>query len=205
MNLLLTTLFTFAVFASLLEDNQQLRKTNRALMTALRSLTSESAVGIGAQTRKEQQVGAGSANGYAHQIPCVRFDQPTESSLQVLLNQYIDDSGIEQETSETISIPAGFVGESCGSQINGKIYVNGYVGVSWEVTDESENTIAQFSTRSAFNGEGYDDDWNIDERGMCGAYSDYGVYLEYDGHRSCDELRHVDDSTVMKAVFVPGL
>lgn len=193
MNLLLTTLFTFAVFASLVEDNQQLRKTNRALKTALRSLSSESAVGNGG------------SNGYAHQIPCVRFDQPTGSSLQVRLRQYIDDSGIEQQTDETISIPAGFVGESCGSQIDGKIYVNGYVGVSWEITDESGNRIAQFSTRSHFNGEGYTNAWDIEENGQCGAYSDYGVYLEFDGYFSCNNIRNVDDSTVMKAVFVPGL
>ena len=65
--------------------------------------------------------------------------------------------------------------------------------------------IAQVNTRSAFNGEGYNNDWEIDEKGTCGAYSGYGVYLESDGYSSCNKLRHVDDSTVVKAVFVPGL
>jgi len=45
MSLLLTALFTFAVFASLQEENQQLRHANRVLMTALRELGAETAVG----------------------------------------------------------------------------------------------------------------------------------------------------------------
>lgn len=45
MSLLLTALLTFAVFASLREENQQLRKANRVLMTALQDLQSETAVG----------------------------------------------------------------------------------------------------------------------------------------------------------------
>ena len=64
--------------------------------------------------------------------------------------------------------------------------------------------IAEFSTRSHFNGVGSSNSWNIDEHGMCAANSGYGVYLAYDGHASCGELRHVPDSAVMKAIFVPG-
>ncbi|GEM76759.1 hypothetical protein [Vibrio sagamiensis] len=144
-------------------------------------------------------------NGYAHQIPCVKITEPFYKDLKVRVKQYIDDSGIDETTDEFFYINSGTTGSFCGTQIDGKIWVNGWVGVSWDLTDTAGKSYANFSTRSHFNGEGGNNDWDIEENGQCAAVEGNGVYLEYGSTKSCSKLKNVPDSAVVKAMFVPNL
>ena len=56
-----------------------------------------------------------------------------------------------------------------------------------------------------FSGRGPDNDWDIDEKGACGAHNQNGVYLESNGVETCGLLPDVEDEDIVAAVFSPEM
>ena len=143
--------------------------------------------------------------GTAKQEACINLLTPIDKEIAVTINQYINDSGIVATTNEKINLKDGAHGEICGrKKIVHDIYVNGRVGVSWKIED-SNSTLREFSTESSFNGQGANNDWDIDEKGQCAAYGGKGVYLTGKGDKSCRFIKDVPDESVIKVTYAVDL
>lgn len=147
-------------------------------------------------------------NGHAAQKACIKLAQATYENISVDIHQNIADSGPVASTNETLSLPAGSTGEICGNNIvSGDIWANGSVDVSWKITNSSGDIIKSFSTSSTFNGQGANNDWDINEKGQCAAngQSQNGVYLTANGKESCGPLEDISDDAVVKATYAVDL
>ncbi|WP_339388584.1 hypothetical protein [Vibrio caribbeanicus] len=153
------------------------------------------------------QAGIIATYGTATQNACVNLLEPANDDMLVQVKQTIWDTVDVLTKDSFFIIDKGQSGLHCDSEtISDDIYVNGKVIVNWTVKNIHNGTIlATFNTASEFNGEGANNDWNIQEKGQCGSEETPGVYLIAENTHSCGQIIDVPDETTVSAVFVPTL
>ncbi|GEM74418.1 hypothetical protein [Vibrio sagamiensis] len=148
-----------------------------------------------------------STYGTATEKACVNLIEPTTQDLLVQIKQTIWDTNDVDTQDTNFIIYSDSHGTYCDTEvISHDIYVNGKVAVNWTIRDlENNEILAQFNTESHFNGEGANNDWDLNEKGQCGSEESYGVYLVANNMHSCGAIYNVPDESEVLAVFAPKI